>query len=210
MTDARTREIKDRLDGWLGRYTPPKAIRSNPEAVKQELMSLLRIMLKYAPTEGYERWCQQAFDACSEIMKTRAWPTANELGSACIGLRKEAQGSAHYGYSRPEARTAAEITAGKIAQGEAVGEGWLYGILACELIANKLVSQSDMTRYRSAAYHNRCQMYGEDAALNWERDAKERHEAAKGMWRDRRNRRSYDAGNLKRLVNDGALDHVAY
>lgn len=210
MTDRRSEEIKARLDGWLSRFTPPKAIRQNKDAIAQEFLTLFRVLVRFAPTEGYERWCQEVFDACAMVMKTRAWPTANELGAACSNLRKEAHNSGHTGYARPEARTSAEITAGKIAQGEAVGEGWLYGVMACELIANKLVSQEAMTRYRSAAFHNRCQMYGQEAALSWEALAKERHEHAKDIWRDRRNRKSYDPGNIKSLVNDGALDHVGF
>ena len=67
----------------------------------------------------------------------------------------------------------------RMANGEPVGEGYLYGREACELISRRLVSQDVMTAYRSGAFLARRGMYGADAALAWEADAKATHEHAR-------------------------------
>lgn len=76
------------------------------------------------------------------------------------------------------------ITARRMAAGEAVGEGYLYGREACELIKRRLVDEETMTAYRSAAFLNRRQRYGENAALAWEAEQKDIHEQSKAMLRD--------------------------
>lgn len=77
------------------------------------------------------------------------------------------------------------ITGNRMAAGEAVGEGYLYGADAVELIARKLVDRPVMTKYRSAAFFRRKDIYGEEAALRWEAEAKERHESAKRAHKER-------------------------
>ena len=79
------------------------------------------------------------------------------------------------------------ITSARMQRGEAVGEGYLYGRLACELIQRGLVDKPTMTRYRSAAFLNRRNFYGQEAALAWEAERKAAHEAAKPMLRDPQN-----------------------
>ncbi len=71
-----------------------------------------------------------------------------------------------------------KITAARMAAGEAVGEGYLYGSDAIELGARGLVDAGTMTRYRSAAFFARKNIYGHEQALKWESDAKAGHEAA--------------------------------
>ena len=78
------------------------------------------------------------------------------------------------------------ITSNRMAEGEAVGEGYLYGADAVELIARQLVDQETMTRYRSAAFFRRKDIYGHDAALSWEAKAKARHDDAKAVFKAKR------------------------
>lgn len=78
------------------------------------------------------------------------------------------------------------ITSNRMAANEAVGEGYLYGADAVELIARGLVDQETMTRYRSAAFFKRKDLYGHDAALEWERHSKQRHDDAKAVFKAKR------------------------
>lgn len=71
------------------------------------------------------------------------------------------------------------IIAKRMAVGEPVAEGYLYGREACEIISRRLVSQDVMTGYRSGAFLARRGTYGLDAALAWETDAKATHEHAR-------------------------------
>lgn len=78
-----------------------------------------------------------------------------------------------------------EITGARMAAGEHVGEGYLYGSDAVELIARGLVDEPTMRRYRSAAYFRRKDAYGHDAATAWEGAAKQRHDDARKVRRAR-------------------------
>lgn len=78
------------------------------------------------------------------------------------------------------------VTGNRMSAGEPVGEGWLYGRQAVELIAGGYVTAETMRRYRSGAFLARRGIYGEADAKAWEQDALARHEAAKDMWRGRK------------------------
>jgi hypothetical protein len=78
------------------------------------------------------------------------------------------------------------ITGARMAAGEPVGEGYLYGSDAVELIAQGLVDQDTMRKYRSAAYFNRKSIYGHDAAIAWEEAAKQRHDDARAVFKARK------------------------
>lgn len=75
------------------------------------------------------------------------------------------------------------ITRSRMAAGEAVGEGYLYGHDAVELWARGLVDVDTMKKYRSAAFFKRKDLYGHDAAIAWEGSAKQRHEEAKVVFK---------------------------
>ena len=198
---------------WLDRYSPPASMRNNPQAIQDEVTGLLRQLLKHAPETDFSDWVAEVLDRCSQVMKTRAYPTQNEMGATCVNLNRERRqeaggfGSAKDGWEADPALFASN----NMAQGLPVGEAWLYGISACEVIARKLVGRETMEAYRSGAYFARRAMYGEEAAKAWEADAKERHEKAKALWRTRNDDRTQRGGvNLRGLVSSGASDHVAY
>lgn len=212
MTQIRTDDIKAALTRWLDRYSPPASMKNNPQAVQDEVMGLLRLLLKHAPATNYADWVAEVLELCSQVMKTRAYPTQHELGAACVNYRK-AMHMAGIGHGPSEGWSVdpALFTSNKMARGEVVGESWFYGISACEVIARRLTSRETMEAYRSGAFLARRAMYGEEAARIWEADAKERHEVAKGLWRTRNNERSQSPSvNLKSLVSAGVSDHVEY
>jgi hypothetical protein len=213
MTMQRTEYLKSTLIRWLDRYSPPASMRGNAQAIQDEVTGLLRILLKFAPPSAYEDWVAEALERCSQIMKTRAYPTQNELGSACRNYNKDRHdaGEADAGPVSEWKPDPALFISNKMARGEPVGEGWLYGIMACELIARKLVGRETMDTYRSGAYLARKSFYGEDAARAWENDAKDRHDAAKVLWRTRndvkKKRGNYD---IRELVAWDASDEVVF
>lgn len=179
----RSTEITGILTRWLERYSPPANIRDKPRAQQDEAEALLSVLMRFAPQAEYVPWVEKALDQLEYQMKTRAWPTKGELGSVCSNLRKETRQQVTDA-TQPD-RDPASVAARRMEAGEPVGEGWLYGIEACELIAKGLVSEDRMRAYRSAMFHARKSTYGEAAALSWEADAKAQHEAAKAVWRAR-------------------------
>ena len=72
-----------------------------------------------------------------------------------------------------------EVMGKRMAEGKDVGENYLYGREAVELIRRKLVDEETMRLYRSAAFFARKEIQTEASALEWEAEAKARHQAAK-------------------------------
>lgn len=176
----RNEEIARLFNDWLLRKTPPREFADRPQSAQAEAEALLKVLIKVAPSQGYVEFVNEALDALDHQMKTRFWPNVNELGAACSNVKKEKhrrgnfQANAEGPDMRPEA-----ITARKMQRGEPVGESWLYGRQACDLIASGLIDEPTMTAYRSGAFFARRAKYGQEAALEWEAEAKARHDDAK-------------------------------
>ena len=173
----RTDVIRRDLGRWLDRYSPPQAMKDNARAIQDEAEALLRVLLKFAPREGYDTWVSDALDRCAFTMKTRAWPTVGELGAACSNLRKEGS----HGHSGPAVAWVAdpvEINAKRINAGEAVGDEWLYGRRCVEILRSGRVTTDQIRRYRSAFFFAMKEVYGEAEALRREAEYKAKHAAA--------------------------------
>lgn len=180
--NLRQAEIAKALAQWLESYTPPRNMAGNPEALQRESERLLGVLTKFAPQDGYNGWVSSVLEQCAYQMKTRAWPTVGELGSACSNARKALKPSEK---PKPFVMDIYELNANRMKAGEPVGEAYLYGREAVEMIARGLVDQETMTKYRSAAFFARKDIQGEEAALAWEADAKGRHESAEQVRHER-------------------------
>lgn len=178
----RQAEIAKALAEWLESYSPPRNIAGNATALQRESERLLGVLTKFAPQDGYNGWVSSVLEQCSYQMKTRAWPTVGELGAACSNARKSMRADAA---PQSVALDVYELNASRMKAGEMVGEGYLYGREAVEMIARGLIDVEIMTKYRSAAFFARKDIHGEAAALAWEAEAKERHESAKRAHRER-------------------------
>jgi hypothetical protein len=142
--------------------------------VQDEADALLRVLLKFAPAEGYSSWVDHALEKCAYQMKTRAWPTQGELGAVCSNIRKETP-------SAPLPVTDdVERMASRIRQGMPVGDGWLYGRGAVEMINRGLVTESDLSGYRSGLFFEMREVWGEAQALAREEELWKRHEDVGG------------------------------
>lgn len=178
----REAEIAKALTEWLESYSPPRSMAGNVDALQRESERLLSVLAKFAPAEGYNGWVSSVLDQCAYQMKTRAWPTVGELGAACSNVRKARQGEP---FKTTFTFDVHELNANRMKAGEAVGEGYLYGREAVELIARGLVDRELMTKYRSCAFLSRKKIHGEESALAWETEAKKRHEDAKQARKER-------------------------
>lgn len=173
--NIRQADIARNLTRWLDRYSCPQHLRDKPEAAQAEAEKIAAIIGRFAPQSDYQPFLNRVFDALDFQMKTRAWPTVGEVGAVCSNLRKEAPSAA----GEAVQITPVDIIAAKMERGDPVGEGWLYGRDAVDLIRAGKVSREVMEKYRSGAFLARRKVYGEDAALAWEAHAKAQHEAAK-------------------------------
>ena len=174
MTAFRKTEIASQLTRWLERYSPPMSIKDNPRAQQDEVESLLRVLLKFAPASDYTPWVNHALDRLEYQMKTRAWPTKGELGAVCSNIRKEDPAAAP-----TWSLDTYEIHAKRIRAGDPVGDAWLYGRQALELIERGLVSEQDLKPGRSGLFFAMREAWGEDRARLAEAAMIQRHEDAK-------------------------------
>jgi hypothetical protein len=183
MSNFHKSEVSAVLARWLERYSPPMAIKENARAQQDEVEALLSVLLRFAPKNEPGPWVRRALDKLEYQMKTRAWPTKGELGAVCSNMRKEGDtgGSTAIVVDMSDCAVAGR----KMQRGDPVSASWLYGRMACELIAGRFVDEETMTKYRSGAFFARRDVYGEKAALAWEAEAKHRHEQAKAGFNDK-------------------------
>lgn len=204
MSQFRKTEIASQLNEWLfsGRYNPPKDFRGNEKAEKAEAEALLGVLLKFAPPKEPAAFVSRVLDQLEYQLKFRLWPNKQEIGAVCANITKD-QPKGEQASLQRDMRDIA-INSRRMARGEAVGEGYLWGRMAVEMIAERLVDEKTMTAYRSAAFFARRDTYGEQAALKWEAEAKERHAAAKRIWGERGQEKTHRDVSVpdKRLPND--------
>ena len=176
MSSLRTAEVSQILSRWLDRYSPPLSMKDKPRAIQDEAEALLRVLLKFAPQDGYAGWINRALDQLEYQMKTRAWPTKGELGSVCSNMRKEAHEA---GGSVAWVLDPVEIAAKRINDKGMVGDEWIYGKRALELTSRNLVTEGQLNEYRSTLFFNMKETWGEDKARAVEALLIQRHEDAK-------------------------------
>lgn len=200
MTQFRKSDIANRLNDWLfsGRYNPPRDFKGNDRAEKAEAEALLSVLLKMAPHSDYQSFLDAFFDRLEDTLKVRSWPNKHEVTQICSGLRKErpvlVPESDQIDMS-PEA-----IIGRKMARGEPVGEGWLWGLSAVELIVGRHVTKEVMDAYRLGAFNARADASTYDKAVEWENEAKQRHEDGKELYRarnDRKEQRRIELGSKR-------------
>lgn len=176
MSSLRTAEVSQILSRWLDRYSPPLSMKDKPRAIQDEAEALLRVLLKFAPQDGYAGWINRALDQLEYQMKTRAWPTKGELGSVCSNMRKDAAE-----LSRGEAWVLdpAIIAANRIEAKSPIGDEWLYGKRALELVDRNLATEGQLKEYRSSLFFMMKDQWGEAKARAVEALFIQRHEDAK-------------------------------
>ena len=176
-------DLRARLMRFLGRKEAPRHLAGKDAAQEDEIRALLGAVARAAPAdpERLALWWP-VFEACLGEDVGRFWPDERQIRDAAKRARAEAPQPAVRDTTGPDMR-AVTIAARRMQQGEPVGEEWLYGRQACEMIREGLVSREAMERYRSAAYLSRRGVWGEAEALAWEAAAKARHEEAKATMR---------------------------
>jgi hypothetical protein len=178
-------DLKNRLSRFLGRKAVPRHLATS-EAQADEIAALLRAVRKAAPRDpdALSGWWEGFEDGLEERCG-RNWPTVRDVREAAAPL-VSASGNRR---AEPWDIDAAVLVAARMRAGEPVGETWLYGLRACELIARGLVNFGLIEAYRRGALRARARLYGEDAARRWEAEAREQDEQGWVLWRAREGKR---------------------
>lgn len=163
------------LKRYLDRKGVPQSLQGKPEAQRDEISALVYVLTRYAPNDDLKSWWQRVEIALDENATTRGWPSVADLKNACIANRKSA------GRVDTTQLDSKRINAQRILNGEPVGEDWIYGRRAVELIAGGYVTEGDMRPYRKGLYEAMKEVWGVERANEVERDLIARHEAAMGL-----------------------------
>lgn len=196
MFDRKHREnfLKEKLEGYLARRAAPRNLPQRAQV--EEMAALDRCLGRYAPKEGYEDWWPRFEDRLDEDAKTRAWPTSNEIKASATAIATPAR----TGKSADEELQPLKVAAGRMERGEHVGDGYLYGRMAVDLIAAGLVDEETMSRYRSGLFGMLKSTYGEAKALEMEAALKARHESARESHRQQPEPRDLPMPDIKTMV----------
>lgn len=171
----RNTEIAGMLRRWLERFSPPASIKDNPRAAQDSADALLRALLKFAPQADYVPWVNRALDATETQMKTRAWPTVHEIGAVCSNMRKD---EPRHGGSTSFSLDPFEVAARRVHNHQPIGDMWIYGHHAHEIVARGLVTDAQLQPYRSGLFFQMKAAWGEEQALAVEAEFRRRHAAA--------------------------------
>lgn len=197
--------------GLLRRYRAPEHL--SDDAMRDEVNLLVEDINQLIPNEQTESDLWLLFQQINAAIRRRhgaqGWPPAKVFIAATEDAVEAAAKTKTAGQpARAAGLDPFEITAAKMRAKEPVGETYLWGRQAVELIARGLVDQATMESYRTGAFMARKDQYGAQAAIRWEDEAKLRHLAAKEAYRQRKDDgRPIEPETLRRLQAD--LDAVA-
>ncbi|MCE8556659.1 hypothetical protein KBY29_20315 [Ruegeria pomeroyi] len=180
MFDRNCREtfLTEKFVGYLNRKMPPRNF--TPEVQADEMASLLRCLVRFAPKNGYEKWWSNFEDRLDEDAKTRAWPTAGEIKAAAVAI----SGPCYRNIAKGDEVDLLEVIARRMNAGEEVSDAYLYGRSAVELMESGKVSEDQIQRYRKELIHKLRKTYDEATASARIAELTDRHATAETTARE--------------------------
>lgn len=170
--DLRREEVAEILTKFLERFSPPRQMLENKDAQQAEAELLLKVLLRYAPNREAGHWTRRVLNVVAERMKTRAWPLASEVGAVAKDFRPQQKAKSQFEWSLDPIK----INATRINEGQRVGDEWLYGKRAYELIESGLVTAQMIENYRYHLFKEEKNTVGNEIALKRDEDRRSRHE----------------------------------
>lgn len=146
-------ELKNRTMKMLARLNAPRAVNGNPEAAKSEAEFLCKRINGLAPTRQFTEWFDDFEETLLGNLETRSWPTAKQIGDAAKQIApKRPQLIDHTqpnGYEPDELK----INAQRIKNNEQVGENYITGTFANQMVRSGLVTEDELEPYRKYLNH---------------------------------------------------------
>lgn len=175
--NARKEFLEQNLRSYLGRRSMPRSLEGKPDAQREELAALVACVSRFAPNIGYDSWWPGFVVKLAEDGQTRAWPTEGEIKKAATVIR----GTITKTVSEGDEVDPLDIIAKRIKANEPVGDGYIYGRLAVDLLRSGRVSRDELTAYRSGFYFHLRKVYGDDEAREIEARCILRHQDAETL-----------------------------
>lgn len=143
----RNEELKTKTLKMLGRLNAPRSVQNNNENMKSEAEFLCNQILKLAPSKNYSQWFSDFEENLLSNLETRTWPTAKEISRSAKFIAPK----------RPEFRelnpekyqpNEFKINAERIKNGEPVGESYIMGAMAEQMVRVGLVAEKQLEPYK--------------------------------------------------------------
>tara|TARA_B100000035_G_scaffold253271_1_gene222640 strand:- start:184 stop:657 length:474 start_codon:yes stop_codon:yes gene_type:complete len=148
MNNQRNDELRNNTMKLLARLNAPRAVQGNTDALKTEAQFLVDRVIKLAPSRQYTDWFVDFEEALLTNLESRTWPTAKEISKAAKDIapkRPEIRDDTQpKGYEPDELK----INAKRIHNKEEVGENYIFGTMAEQMVRKGLVTQEQLQPYR--------------------------------------------------------------
>lgn len=168
--------ILARLTRFLSRRSMPTALRDSQQAQDDEIAAIVGLIAKFAPQrpEDLAAWWTNFEADLGQRNTTRSWPSEGEIAASC----KAVSSAPTHRLAEGTEIDANAINARRIKAGDPVGEFWVYGTMAAELLQSRAVTDADLRPYRSSLFFNDREVYGEEEARRMEGERLNRHAEA--------------------------------
>tara|TARA_B100000035_G_scaffold92803_1_gene78498 strand:+ start:413 stop:874 length:462 start_codon:yes stop_codon:yes gene_type:complete len=143
----RNEELKEKTLKMLGRLNAPRAVQNNDENMKSEAEFLCNQIIKLAPSKNYNEWFQDFEENLLSNLETRTWPTAKEISKSAKAIapkRPEFKELEPEKYQPNELK----INANRINNSEPVGENYIMGAMAEQMVRAGLVAEKQLEPYK--------------------------------------------------------------
>lgn len=161
----------------LPRYNMPDHL-GDTQARREisDMVEDINRVLPILPADSFTTFLADVFSKIRMTHTSRAWPPISTFVKAVTGAKKEAP--TRIGRQAEYVTDEYAVAAAKMRSGETVGDGFIYGPKAKEIVARGLASEADMDGYRSALFFNFRDVYGEDCAKRKEAELRDFHAAS--------------------------------
>lgn len=163
--------VAARLNRFLSRRSMPRAIEGREQAIADELDALVATVARYAPQQqdALADWWPKFESDLGERNITRSWPSEGEISASCKAvtatpIRRPANGDE----VDPE-----KINANRIREGLPVGDSWVWGRGAADLIRGGHVTEEHLRPYRSSLFFAECDVVKKPEAQRREAERKQ-------------------------------------
>ncbi len=173
MNHLRKADISAKLKRFLDRRSMPRALEGKPTAQADELAALVSVIDRYAP-QSLNDWWPEFEDDIGSRNETRSWPSQGEVAASC----KVVSGPITRRPAEPVDIDSGAIWARRIRESGPVADFALYGRFAVDMIRRGLITEGDLTKWRSNLFFADKDVYGEAEALRREAERKAAHESA--------------------------------
>lgn len=148
---------------FLRQYQRPSHLDN--DAALREISTIAEEVNALASTSlSPEDFKARIIEACRQLRKTymqRTWPTPAHFIKAMELVAIKANRTVTRDDPVTSLPTSSQLVAKRIIDGEPVGDSWLYGKMALQLLSEGLVSQADIDRYRDGLRKSAEEVYSQ-------------------------------------------------